>query len=283
MWKLLEKISIHPLFWIVVGIGVITGRFRELVILFIIIFIHEMGHAGAAHFFKWRIKKIQLLPFGGVAEVDEHGNRPLKEELIVILAGPLQHIWLMGAAVLLHQINVIDSGTYQLFMTHNITILLFNLLPIWPLDGAKLIFLGMSSRFSFSKAHKVTLQISGGLIGVISAVAVVLFPLQLSLWIVLSFVIFSVLMEWRQRKYTYIRFLLERYYGKNQSIKTLKPIVVDESVPILEVMSKFSRGCKHQIVIKFSDDQQMTLDENELLHAYFTEKRTTCTIGEVLG
>ena len=52
--------------------------------------------------FSWRIKRIFLLPFGGTVEVEEHGNRPLKEEFAVILAGPLQHVWLQAAAWLFH-------------------------------------------------------------------------------------------------------------------------------------------------------------------------------------
>ena len=47
-----------------------------------------------ASYYSWRIPRIMLLPFGGMAEVDEHGNRPLKEEAFVILAGPIQHLWL---------------------------------------------------------------------------------------------------------------------------------------------------------------------------------------------
>src|SRR5690625_4698610 len=94
MQRLLCKIKINPLFWLVVGIGVITGYFREIFMIFIIVFIHEMGHAVAASYFQWNIKKIELLPFGGVLEVDDE-NPPFREELIVILAGPLQHIWLI--------------------------------------------------------------------------------------------------------------------------------------------------------------------------------------------
>ena len=80
------------------ALAILTAHFIELSIFLFIVFIHELGHALAASFFSWRIKRISLLPFGGVAEMDEHGNRPLKEEAIVTLAGPLQHVWMMGLA-----------------------------------------------------------------------------------------------------------------------------------------------------------------------------------------
>ncbi|HHY72856.1 MAG TPA: stage IV sporulation protein FB [Bacillus bacterium] len=279
--EILGKISIHPLFWLVVGIGVLTGRFLEIIMLFTIVFVHEMGHAACAHHFRWRIKKIELLPFGGVAEMDEHGNRPLKEELLVILSGPLQHIWLSGLAYLLFFIGWIDQNTYDLFMKHNMMILVFNLLPIWPLDGGKLVFLGMSLKFPFSQAHQYALFTSIGFVGLLVLSTILVFPFHLNLWIVLLFVIFAHYVEWKQRKFAHIRFLLERYYGRSREIKNLRPIVVNDSDQLIDVFAQFCRGCKHQIIIKMSDREQITFDENELLYAYFSEKRTNGTMREI--
>lgn len=282
MNEIFTKVSIHPLFWLVVGIGILTGRFLEVFMLFAIVFIHEMGHALAAHFFRWRIKKIELLPFGGVAEMDEHGNRPLKEELIVIISGPIQHLWLIAASYLLLSIGWIDENTYELFLKHNLMIFTFNLLPIWPLDGGKLLFLATSYKFPFALAHRYALNISMIIACLLALMTVIVFPFHLNLWIVLLFVAFAHYTEWKQRKFTHIRFLLERYYGKSHDIKNIKPITVLESDQIFEVFSKFCRGCKHQIIMKLNDRDQITFDENELLHAYFTEKRTNGTMAEIL-
>src|SRR5699024_11983500 len=57
-----------------------------------IVLFHELGHYGAAKFFKWRIKGIMLWIFGGVMDTDEHGNKPFHEDIIVTVAGPLQHL-----------------------------------------------------------------------------------------------------------------------------------------------------------------------------------------------
>ncbi|WP_102345414.1 M50 family metallopeptidase [Bacillus sp. Marseille-P3661] len=283
MNNIFAKLSIHPLFWLVVGFGIMTGRFLEVIMLFFIVFIHEMGHAVAAHFFHWRIKKIQILPFGGVAEMDEHGNRPLKEELIVILSGPVQHIWLIGLAYLLLSIGMIDQGTFDLFLRHNLIILAFNLLPVWPLDGGKLLFLALSYKYPFGTAHQYALYASLSMVGLLVLLTLIIYPYHLNLWLVLSFVVFTHYVEWKQRKFAHMRFLLERYYGRSIEINQLKPINVKETDQIVDVFAKFCRGCKHQIVLKLSDRDQITFDENELLHAYFAEKRASGTIGEVIG
>src|SRR3954453_11659306 len=115
------------------ALAIMTAHFFELTMFLIIVLIHELGHAFAAAFFSWRIKRITLLPFGGVAEMDEHGNRPLKEEAIVVLAGPLQHIWMVLAAYALFSMSLISEPFFQMFLHYNVMIFIFNLIPIWPL------------------------------------------------------------------------------------------------------------------------------------------------------
>ena len=48
-----------------------TGHFIELITLFAIVFIHECGHAAAAALLGCRVLSIQMLPFGGVAVIED--------------------------------------------------------------------------------------------------------------------------------------------------------------------------------------------------------------------
>ncbi|MFC4320942.1 M50 family metallopeptidase [Litchfieldia salsa] len=281
MIKLLSKIHIHPLLWVLIGLAIITAHFRELLMLFVIVFVHEMGHALCAHFFSWRIRRILLLPFGGVAEMEEHGNRPLKEEVLVVLAGPIQHLWMIGLGYGLFSISLISQETLDLFIFQNLMILGFNLLPIWPLDGGKLLFTLFSWRFSFYKSHQFMLTSSIIAIFLFIVGLILINPTQLNLWIIVTFLIYSIALEFKNRHFVLMRFLLERYYGKHRSISMLKPLMVDESVTIQEVLWMFQRGYKHPIIIHKNGRKQPQIDENELLHAYFSEKKTTESIGEV--
>jgi len=279
-----KYIYIHPLLWVVIAIGVMTAHFYELCMLFTIIFIHELGHASAASFFSWRIKKISLLPFGGVAEMDEHGNRPLLEETIVIIAGPLQHVWLLGVGIFLYHSQILTESLFQTFVQFNGMIFLFNLLPIWPLDGGKLIFLLFSLKKSFPKSHELTLYVSG--IGIVAFLAFVLFmmPTNLNAWIIISFLVFTLYYEWKQRRYIFMRFLLERYYGKKTTeLRKLLPIEVSEQDKLMDVFEKFRRGCKHPIIVREKGKEKQILDENELLHAYFKEKWVSASIKDIIS
>lgn len=280
--SLIQKIHIHPLLWIVILFAVATAHFMELCLLLLIIFIHEMGHAVAASFFSWRVKKISFLPFGGVAEMDEHGNRPLREEAIVTVAGPLQHVWLIGAGFLLKEMNIIPLHIFELFIQYNLMVLIFNLLPIWPLDGGKFVFLLFSLKHSFPQAHYRTLLVSLGSIILFIILVLIISPLNLNIWIVISFIIISLNAEWKQRSYVFMRFLLERYYGKKETFRALKSIVVEENDYILDVLGQFQRGKKHLIVVQNEGTETGLLDENELLHAYFAEKQISAKMRDLL-
>ncbi|MCM2531512.1 M50 family metallopeptidase [Neobacillus pocheonensis] len=279
---LLQHVHIHPLLWIVIALSIATAHFLEVCLLLGIIFIHEMGHAAAASFFSWRIKKITLLPFGGVAEMDEHGNRPLKEEAIVVIAGPLQHLWMMALAYAMYSLDLVPEELFALFINYNLMILVFNLFPVWPLDGGKLIFLLLSLQKAFPEAHRMCLIISFFSLSIFSLLILLTAPAHLNVWVVIAFLYFSLYHEWKQRRFIFMRFLLERYYGKKTGLGQLKPIQANEQDLLIHVLEKFQRGCKHPIIIESDGKEKGMLDENELLHAYFTEKRLSDKISDLL-
>lgn len=264
------------------GIAAMTAHFIQVLMLLFTVFIHELGHAIAAQHFKWRIKSISLLPFGGTVETDEYGNKSLKEDCMVILAGPLQHLWLIGLAYLLSSFSYLPYEMYQQFLYLNLTVLAFNLLPIWPLDGGKLLFLGLSLYRSFIDAHRFTMLFSTAFALIFLTLVTMLQPFNLNIWIITGFIAFSLAIEWKQRYYAFIRFLLERHYGRNDDLAILKPIRVEESELIPRVLEKFQRGCKHPVIILKNGKERGSLDETEILHAYFSDKLTNVKIGDLL-
>ncbi|WP_246879784.1 M50 family metallopeptidase [Bacillus suaedae] len=273
MNNLFSKIKINPLFWLVVGIGVMTGYFKEVLMVFTIVFIHEMGHAFAANFFNWRINKIELLPFGGVAEVDDTGNRPFHEEVIVILAGPFQHLWMMLLSYLMMNFSFWSLYDHQLFIWHNLMILGFNLIPVLPLDGGRLLQMWFTYRYPYVQA--LTIGRYASCIGLISLVVLsfIYLPFHLNLWIVLSFLIISNYLEWKQRHYKFMRFLMARR-SMEMNVPYLKEslLPVRDSLTLKEVMKKCRRGYRHSFKI-FHTKQATTsmVEEKELLELLFTK------------
>lgn len=259
-----------------------TAHFKQLFLLFSIVFIHELGHAVVAQRFSWRVKRIVLLPFGGVAEMDEHGNRPFREELVVTLAGPAQHVWLVGGAFLLWKCDILSVDHWQLFFHYNLTIAVLNLLPIWPLDGGKLLFLLLTRFFPFSRAHRQTIIYSCAVLFVVIVGVFFFAPKQLDLWLIVVFLLFSLWKEWKHHPYIVMRFLLERYYGKKGQYAKWRPLTVEETETVWNVLDKFYRGQKHSIIVLNKAKERAILDENELLHAVFAEKQPNIPIGALI-
>ncbi|MFS0780761.1 M50 family metallopeptidase [Bacillus sp. 1P06AnD] len=278
----LGKIQIHPVTWLVMGIAVLTAQFQPLTMLLLVVFFHEMGHALMAAHYKWRIKSITILPFGGMMETEEYGNRSVKEDMHVIIAGPLQHLWMLGLAYALLWSGVISENTFIDFSFVNASICLFNLMPIWPLDGGKLLFLFMSQHTTFLKSHQWVLKISLMCIGLLLPAIIWFHQFSLNIIIICLFLLVSIWMEWKQRHFVFMRFLLERHYGKRDELVKLKPIMVDKNEPLYAILQYFQRGCKHPVVVTDGGEETGSLDENEILHAYFSEKRTKDKVGDLL-
>jgi Zn-dependent protease len=110
--------------------------------LFMCIILHELGHALVAKHFKLPIEHITLFVFGGVAEIKKEPSRP-KVEFFMAIAGPLVSLALVGCLygiTLLAeswQWPVLFTGVTRYLATINLVIVIFNLIPAFPLDGGR--------------------------------------------------------------------------------------------------------------------------------------------------
>ncbi|WP_035186959.1 M50 family metallopeptidase [Alteribacter aurantiacus] len=275
---LLRIVKIHPLFWLVLGTGIITGFFKEVVMVFLIVFVHEMGHGWMARHFGWRLKKIELLPFGGVAETEEYGNRPAREEALVILAGPVQHIWMIGLSFLLLSFEWWTYADHSIFMFHNLAILSFNLLPVKPLDGGKLLFVFQTAFLPYRKALQTSFYSSIVFLAVLWSVAISVLPFHLNLIVVLGFLTVHHYLEWKQRHFIFMRFLIERFEKKVSLTSRVRPVFVQEDERVVDVIKQLRRGCSHMIVLK---ETGKAINESTIIDAYFNKTKRMLPIGTV--
>ncbi|MBY6035320.1 site-2 protease family protein [Fictibacillus nanhaiensis] len=275
--QFIRKMKINPAFWVVIFGAVFTGHFREIIIWFFVVLIHEMGHFAGAHLFKWRISRIDLLPFGGAAVVDEHGTRPFHEEVWVAVLGPLQHVWLTGAAFFLREVNVVSQQDFYWFFILNLTLFLFNLLPIWPLDGGKLVFALFTRWMPFKMAQQQFLLWSAAFLFSLASWQLYLQPNHLNLWVIVIFLFVSHFLEWKRRHYVFMRFLLSR--KQVTVLPRTRTIVVSPSMPLSKVTHRFIKDLSHVIIVK--DKVPVTIQEKQFLEAYFHLHSPECAIGKV--
>lgn len=251
------------------------------IILFIVLF-HELGHYAMAEFFNWRVKSIMLWVFGGVMNTDEHGTRPIYEEVLVTIAGPFQHIIIYFGLFVLSSSELLSLSIIEIALYYNTVILLFNLLPIWPLDGGKLVLLVLSTLLPYRKAYYSCLILSIILTLILLLLQLFYFPFTLSTFLILLFILFENRTEWQLRYYVFIRFLLNRYEG-NQHIKKVQPLRVSHHSSLMDVFSRFKRERKHPIYIIYPENKRKTVDENDCLKSYFHDRQYNVTIGEAVN
>ncbi|MEG2311502.1 MAG: M50 family metallopeptidase, partial [Bacilli bacterium] len=126
--------KIHFLFYVVSFICIITGLFKPFLIITILIVIHELGHLLMALYYGWKIDKIIIFPFGGVTKFNEKINKPIREEFLILIMGPIIQI-------IFYFLCDYFFGYNAMLEKYHYTLLIFNLLPIFPLDGSKLVHL----------------------------------------------------------------------------------------------------------------------------------------------
>ncbi len=176
-----------------------------------IIFIHELGHLLTARYFNWKIDKIYIYPLGGITKINDKINKPLKEEIIIVLMGPIFQM--------IYYYVLIKMGVQDILL-FNLILLLFNLLPIYPLDGGKILNLVFSFFLSYKLSYKITFFFS-----FLFYIILVLFSLfyfhSLFFIIVIFFLIFKIIDEYSKKDYYFSKFLLERYLN-NYRFKKIK-------------------------------------------------------------
>lgn len=138
-WNFLTKINFSLSAIIVIGLAILLGRFKPLFIHLFIAFIHEMGHITAALLFRKKVKQINVLPFGFNAEIEDLEYSSPWQEMIIMLAGPITYFLSNALIYLFYRVGSLSLQSFNQANDANLVILLFNLLPIWPLDGSHIL------------------------------------------------------------------------------------------------------------------------------------------------
>lgn len=152
-------VSIHWTFllllgWIVYANGkagadatAIAWSIGFILSIFVCVVLHEFGHALTAKRFHINTRDITLYPIGGVARLESIPKKP-KEELLVAFAGPAVNIAISGILFPfvdrdmwregVEKFSEVNAHTFLFsFVTVNIWLAAFNLIPAFPMDGGR--------------------------------------------------------------------------------------------------------------------------------------------------
>lgn len=159
------------------AIGAVYGVVL-MILLFVCVTLHELGHSLVAQRFGVAVREIVLLPLGGVALLERNATKPWQEFLIAA-AGPLVNvviaILLFGITGAAAAMGNFDGSALQLnsppsisamlvwLLQANIMLVLFNLIPAFPLDGGRMLRATLAMFLSYQRATRIATTIGQGI------------------------------------------------------------------------------------------------------------------------
>ncbi|MFZ7126863.1 MAG: site-2 protease family protein [Desulfobacterales bacterium] len=153
------------------SIGAVVGGVAFILAIFLCVTLHEYGHALTARRFGVRTKDIILLPIGGVARLERIPNRPF-EEFWVALAGPavnviiaiLLFVWLhlTSSMAPVENLSVAGGPFLERVLMVNVFLVVFNMIPAFPMDGGRVLRSLLSLRLGHVRATQAAASIGQG-------------------------------------------------------------------------------------------------------------------------
>lgn len=168
-------VRVHPTFFLLLiwvgAVQLINGGTWDavtgiafVIVLFACVVLHEFGHVLMARRFGIATPDVTLLPIGGVASMERLPENP-REEILVALAGPAVNlaiaavlILLLGDRVDLEKFAQIETPKPDILVQiaiANLVLVVFNLIPAFPMDGGRVLRAILTLRFGYTRATRI--------------------------------------------------------------------------------------------------------------------------------
>ena len=203
----------------------------------------------------YKIDKVIIYPYGGFVKLNTKINTKIENDLLVAISGIIMQSIYFGIIFFLYRNGIVREYIYSLFLLYHKSMLIFNLLPIYPLDGAKIVNLILSKYFSFNIANYISIVIS--FITVVFFLYSDIYENNYSIILVIGVLMKNIYKFYKDISYIYNRFILERYLFKFNYKKKV-------------IIKNKDKMYKNRVHI-FNDNGKL-MNEKEYISTFFEKK-----------
>ena len=270
------KFKVNPLFFALALALVAFGHALDFVWTLVALLFHEGAHALMARARGYVVKKVVLLPYGAMMSAGENFDKT--SSVLIGLAGPLCNLLLALVTLGLWWLAPAAYPYTISFLYANLSLGVFNLLPVYPLDGSRVALGFCKNKLKAIKG----LQIAGIVCSFLFLglfVASLFFGVNFTFGIIAVFLFYGATFASKDETYSSVL----DFDCKNYSLGVeCKRVEVSPNTPILRLFHHVGRLSKTTFDVVDDDGKIIaTLDEKELKDIA-AKNRLSKKIGEAL-
>lgn len=169
------------------------------------------------------VSNITMYPYGGMIKSNMLINTNSRNVLLISLGGVISQLLLWVVVYLFYKVGVVSGFYYNIFFKYNISLIIFNLIPVYPLDGFKI----LNSLLEMFMSFKYSIIVSF----VINFISLIIFFCYMyinsvSNYVIVLFMLFSLIKYIKEIRYVLNKFYIERciYDIKYNGLKSVSCI-----------------------------------------------------------
>ena len=247
----MKKFKINISFFLTILVSIVLKNFILIANYMFALFLHELAHLFVAMKRGYSLKVAKLSMFGLTLDLNEKIDD--KDQFAINIAGPLFNLLLCLICVATYWLVPISYNYLNVFCFANLTLAIFNLLPIYPLDGGK-IFYGIVKNEKVFKMISALIRILGVVVfTLLFVLSIKTMPNYMLLVIAIFFLTTSTKRNPTMSIYK---------NGNNKNLDKVVIVKVGENVILIDLLKKIKASC---FTIFYFEKSQKFVDENQVV------------------